>query len=544
MSSDTVPTRPPNVLIYVGDKQENVFKNIAANLLRCLNTDKYVVYELKRSQVCKTPWKENVALLVVFVEEIETSIAEAFRDYIENEGKTIVFCSNFDHADSGLSYKKSSDVGLTKINYKNIKDVPVYRGKYCYNLQNGEELAVDCAGNSAVLKSIYKTGKLIVSSVHLALNPDFLLLNQSEEFQSNEENRLLILKDILTEELGLESKSITIPKPTPGYIIVDDDTLIPKLKSKINMNELSLGKLDKTFQLPELLDASTNIKVPLLFESEGSSALSFDKNSYFSKLKSNRFGRVVVFFPVITSTMIAAEQFSNHDNIVIVAGRQICGRGRSDNAWISPEGCAMFTLHFTLSLSSRLGQKMSILQHLGSLAVIHSIRKHQIYKQLNLRLKWPNDLYYENDKKIGGILVNTTIQGSVAHVYLGIGINVSNNQPTICINSVIQDHNSVTGDTIPLLKPEEVIASTLTELENLIDDFEKLGSDNFYSLYYSYWLHQNQLVTLSSIGKEVTIQGLDEYGFLIVQTADQRQLTLQPDGNRFDMMKNLIISKH
>jgi len=39
------------------------------------------------------------------------------------------------------------------------------------------------------------------------------------------------------------------------------------------------------------------------------------------------------------------------------------------------------------------------------------------------------------------------------------------------------------------------------------------------------------------------IVGLDEYGFLQVSVGDGSLISVQPDGNRFDMMRNLILPK-
>lgn len=44
--------------------------------------------------------------------------------------------------------------------------------------------------------------------------------------------------------------------------------------------------------------------------------------------------------------------------------------------------------------------------------------------------------------------------------------------------------------------------------------------------------------------KEVVIKGLDEFGFLLVQTKSGQSLSVQPDGNTFDMLKNLIAIKN
>lgn len=44
--------------------------------------------------------------------------------------------------------------------------------------------------------------------------------------------------------------------------------------------------------------------------------------------------------------------------------------------------------------------------------------------------------------------------------------------------------------------------------------------------------------------EEVVIIGLDEFGFLLVQTKSGKLLSVQPDGNTFDMLKNLIAIKN
>jgi biotin--protein ligase len=41
-------------------------------------------------------------------------------------------------------------------------------------------------------------------------------------------------------------------------------------------------------------------------------------------------------------------------------------------------------------------------------------------------------------------------------------------------------------------------------------------------------------------GEMVTIKGLDDMGFLSVINSSNKVLSVQPDGNSFDMMRNLI----
>lgn len=40
-------------------------------------------------------------------------------------------------------------------------------------------------------------------------------------------------------------------------------------------------------------------------------------------------------------------------------------------------------------------------------------------QDIDLRLKWPNDIYYSNLMKLGGVLVNSTITGQTFNLLIG-----------------------------------------------------------------------------------------------------------------------------
>ena len=50
------------------------------------------------------------------------------------------------------------------------------------------------------------------------------------------------------------------------------------------------------------------------------------------------------------------------------------------------------------------------------------------------------------------------------------------------------------------------------------------------------------MVHLESEGCDARVVGLDNFGFLSVQT-DEGTISVHPDGNSFDIMKNLIVPK-
>lgn len=52
--------------------------------------------------------------------------------------------------------------------------------------------------------------------------------------------------------------------------------------------------------------------------------------------------------------------------------------------------------------------------------IIDNVCKHfNLCQDIDLRVKWPNDIYYSNLMKLGGVLVNSTVIGSTFHLLIG-----------------------------------------------------------------------------------------------------------------------------
>lgn len=52
--------------------------------------------------------------------------------------------------------------------------------------------------------------------------------------------------------------------------------------------------------------------------------------------------------------------------------------------------------------------------------IIDYVCKHfNLCQDIDLRVKWPNDIYYSNLMKLGGVLVNSTVIGSTFHLLIG-----------------------------------------------------------------------------------------------------------------------------
>ncbi len=55
-----------------------------------------------------------------------------------------------------------------------------------------------------------------------------------------------------------------------------------------------------------------------------------------------------------------------------------------------------------------------------------------------LRVKWPNDLYSHTGLKVGGILCHTAYKQGRFSATIGVGLNVTNRQPTTCVEELVR----------------------------------------------------------------------------------------------------------
>lgn len=72
----------------------------------------------------------------------------------------------------------------------------------------------------------------------------------------------------------------------------------------------------------------------------------------------------------------------------------------------------MFSTVLHLPPDSRLSHHLPLLQHIVAVAVVHGIRSQSGYEGLPIRIKWPNDIYYKSQVKLGGILVSCVSLGN------------------------------------------------------------------------------------------------------------------------------------
>ena len=134
-------------------------------------------------------------------------------------------------------------------------------------------------------------------------------------------------------------------------------------------------------------------------------------------------GRSVIYYDETDSTNIqaklAGENGSEHGTLV-VADRQVAGKGRRGRSWESPKGvCVYMTLLLRPSIAP---VKAPMLTLVMALSVAEAVRE---LTGLKAGIKWPNDIVL-NKKKICGILTEMSTEiDYINYVVTGVGINTN-----------------------------------------------------------------------------------------------------------------------
>lgn len=130
------------------------------------------------------------------------------------------------------------------------------------------------------------------------------------------------------------------------------------------------------------------------------------------------------YYPEVDSTMIEAKQLARKGCpafTVVIAERQIKGRGRLKRGWVSDSGGLYFTLILRPDIPPAM---MSRYNFAASLCLAKTLQE---CFDIDAKVKWPNDILV-NEKKLCGMLSEMEMESDmVAFLNIGIGLNVNNN---------------------------------------------------------------------------------------------------------------------
>jgi BirA family transcriptional regulator, biotin operon repressor / biotin---[acetyl-CoA-carboxylase] ligase len=205
-----------------------------------------------------------------------------------------------------------------------------------------------------------------------------------------------------------------------------------------------------------------------------------------------------------------------HDNAlsgsVCLAEQQTAGKGRRGRHWVSPFGSNIY-----MSVLWRFQASPLVISGLSlaiGVAVIRALKSQ--YGDV-FRLKWPNDIYYEN-KKLGGILVEVSGEsdGPCAAV-IGLGLNIYLPETEAAeITQLWTDLTQITGQK--QINRNALAGALLDQLLCVISKFEEVGIAAYLDEWREYDCLKDKPATLF-IGQhsyEGIVQGIDDNGLLLL----------------------------
>lgn len=198
--------------------------------------------------------------------------------------------------------------------------------------------------------------------------------------------------------------------------------------------------------------------------------------------------------------------------LLVIAKKQTNGRGRNNNSWASPEG----NIHMSFGFKSiHLSEGLSVKAGYITAELIYKIYKKRVL------LKWPNDLIFL-DKKIGGVLVETSSIKNQFYTIIGIGINLK-----------IIPEESHWGDLGEDSTSQREIANFAEQLAKKLNVMVTDGiNENWNEKWMELCVHLNQNIALAESNEQVLCLGIDSSGKLIYKDSDgQIRLSIESSIN-------------
>ena len=149
-------------------------------------------------------------------------------------------------------------------------------------------------------------------------------------------------------------------------------------------------------------------------------------NKFLLRKKNTLFiGKVFQEFPSLPSTNLYAMELLSkskpNEGTVISALHQTAGRGQIGSSWEANPGQNL-TLSVILYPTFLAARRQFLLTQAVALAVKDFITR---YTEKTVNVKWPNDIYIDDDK-VAGILIQTTLSSKgFQNCVVGVGINVN-----------------------------------------------------------------------------------------------------------------------
>jgi BirA family biotin operon repressor/biotin-[acetyl-CoA-carboxylase] ligase len=195
---------------------------------------------------------------------------------------------------------------------------------------------------------------------------------------------------------------------------------------------------------------------------------------------------------------------------VCIAREQTAGKGQYQRTWLSKkDSSVLLSLRYPFSTKVALNG-LSLAMGLSVIDILECA-----YNVDHLKLKWPNDIYFK-DQKLAGILIENSVQNDWQSVVIGLGLNHQLGADFEC-DAPWTDLSKICS-TLPSLVDlhEKLINGLLKSLQH----FEQHGFSTFQTQWHQHdYLLGKQLELNYQDKKTVGIaNGVNEQGALVIKS--------------------------
>jgi BirA family transcriptional regulator, biotin operon repressor / biotin---[acetyl-CoA-carboxylase] ligase len=220
----------------------------------------------------------------------------------------------------------------------------------------------------------------------------------------------------------------------------------------------------------------------------------------------------------IRASGLPERQGGDLHGMAIFAHDQVAGKGQRGKSWVAQKD-----QNIALSVLLKPA-KLAISQQfqLSAAVAVATAQFFRKYAGDECRVKWPNDLYWQ-DRKAGGILIENIISGSGTWEWAIVGIGININQvrfPDDLPNPV--SLKQITGkDSDPCLLAKELCLF-------LDEQYTRLGREGFPGIYQDYCTNLYKIGQLVKLKKETRVfealvKNVTPEGRLLVQHATEEE---------------------
>jgi BirA family biotin operon repressor/biotin-[acetyl-CoA-carboxylase] ligase len=222
-------------------------------------------------------------------------------------------------------------------------------------------------------------------------------------------------------------------------------------------------------------------------------------------------GFTVEILPQIDSTnteLMRRARAGQLEPTLLVAERQTAGRGRLGRGWQSDTDAGLATLTFSLGLPLQPADWSGLSLAVG-LAVVQSLHP-------ALLLKWPNDVWLD-ERKLAGILIETTSVNDLRYCVIGIGINLMARSST-----GLRTPAAALQDVLAVADAPSTLQAIVLPLVQAVQRFEREGFGPLRPVFHTRDLLYGREVVCTD-GTTGTARGVDAGGALLVHTGSGLQ---------------------